>query len=100
MGIGITSNWGMVARRRRTESVSIPNGDRHYLELPSGCVLICIVVFQSPMGIGITSNPVMLFVMPEIEGVFQSPMGIGITSNLLPLLRPAPFVAGFNPQWG
>ena len=36
--------------------VSIPNGDRHYLELPQGEHSVLTVKFQSPMGIGITSN--------------------------------------------
>ena len=36
--------------------VSIPNGDRHYLEPSWGCSTTCEKLFQSPMGIGITSN--------------------------------------------
>ena len=37
-------------------------------------------MFQSPMGIGITSNSVFPL-PPMLQSKFQSPMGIGITSN-------------------
>ena len=36
MGIGITSNKEKTEQKGASESVSIPNGDRHYLE-PNGC---------------------------------------------------------------
>ena len=57
MGIGITSNdlCGNIVCAK--SDVSIPNGDRHYLE--PGCPSFPSVLdsgFQSPMGIGITSN--------------------------------------------
>ena len=81
-------------------SVSIPNGDRHYLE-PYLRYLnnYGIATFQSPMGIGITSNAHTPMAKWRGYPLFQSPMGIGITSNG----RIAMFGAqkgGFNPQWG
>ena len=86
-------------------SVSIPNGDRHDLELYHRVDrLLMRGEFQSPMGIGITSNDCHRVSGPsrsvvsipngdrhylelvrnesgEIIRMFQSPMGIGITSN-------------------
>ena len=81
MGIGITSNSLLDHHRFQSGWVSIPNGDRHYLErstfhafnkrktvsIPNGDrhylerrskegVKTCLRTFQSPMGIGITSN--------------------------------------------
>ena len=64
--------------------VSIPNGDRHYLELPKRSSFTpYIVLFQSPMGIGITSNYRCKRFILTCTIRFQSPMGIGITSNYL-----------------
>ena len=63
--------------------VSIPNGDRHYLEPYITLSLNRLDgVFQSPMGIGITSNTCSVAVDP-LPTPFQSPMGIGITSNFI-----------------
>ena len=57
MGIGITSNQRSMRSMVVATHVSIPNGDRHYLE-PHNHRNACIWIgwFQSPMGIGITSN--------------------------------------------
>ena len=57
MGIGITSNRSDMGIPNPRTSVSIPNGDRHYLELRNKAKAGDVVkMFQSPMGIGITSN--------------------------------------------
>ena len=56
MGIGITSNSGVSVSWKAPPEVSIPNGDRHYLEPESDQEMWSEMLFQSPMGIGITSN--------------------------------------------
>ena len=56
MGIGITSNLGSIPPELERIPVSIPNGDRHYLELCQPARYGAHWRFQSPMGIGITSN--------------------------------------------
>ena len=62
-------------------AVSIPNGDRHYLEQQRVVLLEHPTqTFQSPMGIGITSNNHKIASI-ALTQKFQSPMGIGITSN-------------------
>ena len=104
MGIGITSNNICAGSLARAHMVSIPNGDRHYLEhalgyYPRVSKVVSIpngdrhyleriyrsgteenLGFQSPMGIGITSNRWRCWIC-HITSWFQSPMGIGITSN-------------------
>ena len=56
MGIGITSNAVGRTPKEKAERVSIPNGDRHYLEPANAETAWVHTEFQSPMGIGITSN--------------------------------------------
>ena len=81
MGIGITSNMLLGVSLFSALGVSIPNGDRHYLEpFPTPDIALSCYQFQSPMGIGITSNE-FTFCLESFPDVFQSPMGIGITSN-------------------
>ena len=124
MGIGITSNYECGESSYINYAVSIPNGDRHYLEhghelyltgrtavsIPNGDRHYLEPIkpsdikrrpseFQSPMGIGITSN----YRPPGHAcpcSVFQSPMGIGITSNATNPLLSESHLGGFNPQWG
>ena len=103
MGIGITSNYFDEGEWRKAEDeVSIPNGDRHYLELQGSCWRQTPRhQFQSPMGIGITSNYQRCTGATASDPLrFQSPMGIGITSNYGSgqSLRWQTFC--FNPQWG
>ena len=51
MGIGITSNWMVGGLLLEFEQVSIPNGDRHYLELARrGVVLSRLDLVSIPNG--------------------------------------------------
>ena len=100
MGIGITSNGASREPKGSHHRVSIPNGDRHYLEPKAKAKAEEAAEFQSPMGIGITSNTHRLYGGGWVGGTFQSPMGIGITSNQERRCSRRSATGGFNPQWG
>ena len=80
MGIGITSNRSVRHTPHRTDFVSIPNGDRHYLELQEMIQVVQKAAVSIPNGDRHYLEP-----YPEcgdrLKERFQSPMGIGITSN-------------------
>ena len=75
MGIGITSNQVVCVNPLLLWRVSIPNGDRHYLEHYVGGVI--------PPEIGVS--------IPNGDRHYLEPEGS---------LRPQGRRARFNPQWG
>ena len=100
MGIGITSNsHNHLTGRTPPELVSIPNGDRHYLELNTIRDSIVIFEFQSPMGIGITSNPDLHRQVEEYRKV-SIPNGDRHYLEQYLDLSETQLREGFNPQWG
>ena len=104
MGIGITSNCALAHMCPVFVRVSIPNGDRHYLERTKLCSSVKPVLVSIPNGDrhylerGLSGLEIMdlsvsipngdrhyleHWAKSPIRGgnEFQSPMGIGITSN-------------------
>ena len=81
--------------------VSIPNGDRHYLEQQQAIRRQPPEQFQSPMGIGITSNSFLGEKYDPIPAAVSIPNGDRHYLELEVLLGVLPAdCERFNPQWG
>ena len=100
MGIGITSNRYRNIWLNGFGKVSIPNGDRHYLEQEFVISVRAVVgVFQSPMGIGITSNGKGGCLCRLRSGV-SIPNGDRHYLEHSRIRRFSELNTSFNPQWG
>ena len=101
MGIGITSNLHEFMGGEWSSGVSIPNGDRHYLEPNLDALdLSRNRLVSIPNG---DRHYLEREIPPEIgqlTDLFQSPMGIGITSNGGMWVWVKRRLCSFNPQWG
>ena len=125
MGIGITSNGVSVRAAADILGVSIPNGDRHYLELLQDAGILqktCVSIpngdrhYLEQFADGVTLLDIIVSIpngdrhylepSPHESKTtgdywrFQSPMGIGITSNLAAASGKLSHTTSFNPQWG